>query len=236
MAPLTPLHTRLSVWDSGCRTGGWFLHCHTGRVRCRLMGNSRRARKTASARQRQRATVAPARQQSRRWLRPLLTVAILGVLGALVFFISVDISDNPQGRAEVPDGVQILSVPEPGHTEAPVSYPHDPPAGGQHNPVWLQCRVYDEPVVNENAVHALEHGAVWITYRPDLDQSGIDRLVGDFGRSSEVIVSPYPGLDSPVVVTAWARQMRVESADDPRIEAFVRSLRDTTAPENSASC
>ena len=39
-----------------------------------------------------------------------------------------------------------------------------PPVGGAHDPEWLECGAYDAPVRDENAVHDLEHGTVWITY------------------------------------------------------------------------
>jgi len=55
-------------------------------------------------------------------------------------------------------------------------YDRNPPAGGAHNDVWLNCGVYGRPVRNENAVHALEHGAVWITYRGSLAPAAIITL------------------------------------------------------------
>jgi hypothetical protein len=54
------------------------------------------------------------------------------------------------------------------HTKEPVDYPQSPPVGGPHNPIWQNCGFYSKPVRNENAVHSMEHGAVWITYSPDL--------------------------------------------------------------------
>ena len=51
------------------------------------------------------------------------------------------------------------------HTTKPVQYPQNPPVGGDHSAQYLTCGVYTSPVPNENGVHDLEHGAVWITYR-----------------------------------------------------------------------
>ena len=95
--------------------------------------------------------------------------------------------------------------------------------------------MYDEPIRNENALHALEHGVVWITYQPDLSDGEIDTLKA-FGNESEVIVSPYPGLDTAVSAQAWGAQMRFDSADDPELLDFVSALRDATGPEPGASC
>jgi hypothetical protein len=121
------------------------------------------------------------------------------------------------------------------HTPDPVAYEQDPPVGGSHDTTWLTCGAYDEPVRNENAVHALEHGAIWITYQPDLAEPDVAGLEG-FARRAEVIVSPYPGLDSPIVLSAWGRQLRLDAVDDAVIDQFYRAFRDRTAPEPNASC
>ncbi|HSR14919.1 MAG TPA: DUF3105 domain-containing protein, partial [Gemmatimonadales bacterium] len=121
------------------------------------------------------------------------------------------------------------------HVEGPIEYDRDPPAGGIHNSNEMPCQAYDEPIPNERAVHSLEHGAVWITYQPDLSADDIDALRA-YARRSEVLVSPYPGLDSPVVVTAWGRQMQADSAEDGRIDEFIRFFLNTAAPENFATC
>ncbi len=87
----------------------------------------------------------------------------------------------------------------------------NPPAGGSHNPAWLNCGVYTEPQQNENAVHALEHGALWFTYNPD---ELTDEDVAASSRSqlpdTYIIVSPYPGLDAPVVVSGWGVQLKLD--------------------------
>src|SRR5690349_7076196 len=69
---------------------------------------------------------------------------------------------------------------ERGETREPISYAQSPPAGGKHAPEWQNCGIYNAPVPNETAVHSLAHGAVWITYRPDVaigDIGAIQRLV-----------------------------------------------------------
>lgn len=123
------------------------------------------------------------------------------------------------------------------HVEGEVDYPQTPPAGGDHNAVWLNCGVYSEPVPNINAVHSLEHGAVWITYDPAVvDESGVAALKAQL-PSSYVILSPYDGLPSPIVVSAWNAQIQVESPDDERIGEFLEAYwRSTVAPEPNAAC
>jgi hypothetical protein len=126
------------------------------------------------------------------------------------------------------------------HTEDPVRYAQVPPAGGPHDPTWDDCGVYDAPVRNENAVHDLEHGTVWITYRPDLSPDDVQKLSDalDTVKSGRIMLSPYPGLPAPVVVTVWNAQLDLKGADDTRLPIFLDFYGDGhTGPEAAfASC
>jgi hypothetical protein len=55
------------------------------------------------------------------------------------------------------------------HVTTPVTYTESPPVGGPHDPEWADCTgtVYTVDIRHENALHSLEHGAVWIAYNPD---------------------------------------------------------------------
>lgn len=127
----------------------------------------------------------------------------------------------------------------------PISRDHDddlripfgelPPDGGVHNSSWQNCRTYDKPVRTENAIHSLEHGAVWVTYQPALPAGEVRTLAGYGG--GYVLVSPYPGLRSPIVLTAWGYQLEVDSADDPRIKTFIDTFaQGPQTPEPGAAC
>ncbi|GAA2009362.1 DUF3105 domain-containing protein [Microbacterium ulmi] len=134
------------------------------------------------------------------------------------------------------EGVQTFEN-ETKHVEGSVDYAQTPPAGGPHNAVWLNCGIYDQPQQNENAVHSLEHGAVWVTY--DAATVSGDELATLKSKmpSSYGILSPYEGLPSPIVVSAWNAQLQVDSADDPRIaEFFTEYWRSQNAPEPNALC
>jgi hypothetical protein len=133
------------------------------------------------------------------------------------------------------EGVQTFRV-DAGHSEAPVSYPEVPPVGGIHNPIWQQCGFYPEPIPSERGVHSLEHGAIWITFRPDLPQAEIDGLATLARSRNLILVSRWDnGLPAPVVVTGWGRQLRLESTTDPRLAQFVR-LYANQGPEINAPC
>jgi Protein of unknown function (DUF3105) len=132
---------------------------------------------------------------------------------------------------------------ERNHVQGKVNYPQTPPAGGNHNAIWLNCGIYTTPVPNENAVHDLEHGAVWITYRPDLSSSDVSKLTA-FARHTigadldpHLLLSPYPGLPAPVVASAWGKQLRLTGASDPRLPLFVKTyVKGPQTPEPGAKC
>jgi hypothetical protein len=135
------------------------------------------------------------------------------------------------------------------HVTGPVTYSVTPPVGGDHNAAWMNCGVYDKPVPSERAVHNLEHGAVWITYSPTLPQSEVSQLrsfvarqtvlnPGGAGSSRYVDLTPYPGLPSPIVATAWGFQLRLTSPGDPRLQQFIDKFRVSSqyTPEYGAPC
>lgn len=150
--------------------------------------------------------------------------------------------------AEAPiDGERAVEVPSATHvaeevpyeTVAPVEQEGDalPPVGGDHDPVLQNCGFYTEPVRDENVVHSLEHGAVWLTYREDLAAEEVERLEALAADSPYLLVSPYPDLAAPLVATAWGVQVQLESTEDERLEPFLaRYVQGEQTLEPGAPC
>lgn len=137
------------------------------------------------------------------------------------------------------DGVQAYRVASNEHTEAEVDYPVLPPPGGPHNPVWANCGFYDEPIPDEHLVHDLEHGAVWLAYAPDLAAADVDAIHDLVRANDKTVAAPYDHLPAgaAVVATAWARQLVLDTVDDPRLEEFVVQYQDgSQAPEAGVTC
>ena len=112
-----------------------------------------------------------------------------------------------------------------------------PPSGGPHSEVWQSCGVYSSPVPTTQVVHSMEHGAVWITYRPDLPQSQVDTLVSQVRGHDYRLLSPMNDLDAPVVLTAWGLQLELNDVADPRLEQFLaKYTAGPQTPEPGAPC
>lgn len=137
------------------------------------------------------------------------------------------------------EGVQTYGDLTRDHTTDAVVYPQSPPVGGDHDPKWVDCTgtVYDEPLRNENAVHALEHGAVWVTYTDEVPVEEVDALTAKVDGEPYSFMSPYADQESPIVLTAWGVQLGVDSADDARIDEFLGTYRSgPQTPEPGATC
>jgi hypothetical protein len=124
------------------------------------------------------------------------------------------------------------------HQRGVLTYPNYPPVGGVHNPVWQNCmgNVYTSQISNEQAVHSLEHGAVWIAYNPSLPQDQIDALAAKVNNVEYLLMSPYPDLDSPISLQAWGYQLKVDNANDDRIDEFISALKINASQEPGAVC
>jgi len=167
----------------------------------------------------------------------LLVVVLISVVGVLIYQEAQRQNDLDAAANQPIQGVQSFDKLTRDHVETPVTYPQTPPVGGNHNPVWQNCGVYTKPIANENGVHSLEHGAVWITYQPTLPAAQVETLQKLTKANSYALLSPYEGIKSPVVASAWGKQLSLPSADDPRLAVFLRTyLQGPQTPEPGAAC
>ena len=194
-------------------------------------------RATSQARARREKAAALRAEQQRRDRRALVwLISATGVVVALIVAAVV------WGAADIQRQTRIdaLVETEPGapvHDPRPLDATALPPTGGTHSPQWQDCGVYGAAVRTEYAVHSLEHGAVWVAYQPGLDAAAVEQLAALADGEDYVLISPYPELASPVVATAWGKQLRVTDPADPRLSRFVaRFAEGPQTPEPGAPC
>ncbi len=137
------------------------------------------------------------------------------------------------------EGLETFKVEAGQHKEGRLSYSTNPPTGGEHNPAWQNCGVYDTQIAKENAIHSLEHGAVWITYDPNLAADQVQKIRDLVKGRTYTLVSPYVfgALDKPIYAVAWGVRIGVDNADDKRLDKFIRTyMQGKQTPEPGASC
>ncbi|ROQ69422.1 uncharacterized protein DUF3105 [Streptomyces sp. 840.1] len=125
------------------------------------------------------------------------------------------------------------------HVTKPVTYPMKPPVGGDHDPVWMNCdgEVYKEPVPDMNAVHALEHGSVWVTYTDKAPAADVAQLADRVSKTPYSLMSPYKDQAGTIMLSAWGKQLTVDGAGDPRVaQFFTKYVQGPQTPEPGAAC
>jgi hypothetical protein len=208
------------------------------------------AKKTASGKPRK--VVTPVKVSGGRSWGPIIVGTLVGVIaiGIVTWGVvavvgneheksipwdkrAVAISGVVDYRSKYPDLKKAAQ-----HATGILTYPVSPPVGGTHAPVWQNCMgdIYTAPIPKENAVHSLEHGAVWVTYKPGLAQSDIDALKSKVQGKDYIFMSPYTSLDKNVSLQAWGFQLKLDSASDPRIDQFIKALRLNASMEPGAAC
>jgi len=123
-----------------------------------------------------------------------------------------------------PKGIEVYPATTNYTVKGPIEYDREPPTNGNHDPLWQNCGIYEEPIEDRHAVHSMDHGVVWITYRPDLPEQQLETL-RPYSDENYVILSPYPGQNAPVTATSWRVQLELKGADDPRLRRFVNQFR-----------
>ncbi|GAA2243156.1 MULTISPECIES: DUF3105 domain-containing protein [Kitasatospora] len=169
----------------------------------------------------------------------VLVAGMIGV-GAWVALDAKSKQDAKDTAAKAPiPGVKTYDKLSRNHVETKVNYPQTPPVGGDHNPVWANCMgtVYDKPLANENAVHSLEHGAVWVTYNAKATPDDLKTLSAKVKATPYSLMSPYPDEKGTITLTAWGTQLVLDSAKDPRVdEFFTKYVQGPQTQEPGASC
>jgi hypothetical protein len=125
------------------------------------------------------------------------------------------------------------------HVQTKVTYPMNPPVGGNHAPVWMTCNgnVYTKAIADENAVHSLEHGAVWVTYNDKATAADIKALAGKVSKTPYTLMSPDKTESGTIMLSAWGHQLSVNTASDPRVEQFLtKYVQGAQTPEPGAAC
>ena len=99
-----------------------------------------------------------------------------------------------------------------------------PPTGGPHYPFPEAPGIFDKPVDDGKAIHSLEHGLIWISYRPDLITPADLEVLRTVQRAhpKDVLLSPRPGNTAPASIVSWGRRLNLTlPVSAQTLESFV---------------
>ncbi|QPK50450.1 DUF3105 domain-containing protein [Streptomyces gardneri] len=207
------------------------------------------ANRSANADRRARIEEMRRAEQSRERRNRLITIGVSGIVvlglvgfGTFVLMKKSDEQDAKEAAAKAPiKSEQSWDAKKLGrnHVETAVKYDMKPPVGGDHHPVWMNCDgvVYDKAINDVNAVHSLEHGAVWVTYSKSADKGDVEKLAAKVGKTKYTLMSPVDDQSGAIMLSAWGKQVTVDNAADPRIDAFfTKYVQGPQTPEPGAAC
>ncbi|GAA4659973.1 DUF3105 domain-containing protein [Arthrobacter cryoconiti] len=167
----------------------------------------------------------------------LLVVAIIVVV-TFVITGSIQTRNTTAEAAKSPiAGVKTYPNLTRNHVQTPVTYPQQPGVGGDHAATWTNCGIYTTPVNENRAVHSLEHGAVWISYKQGLSPTDVTTLTALVKGKPYVLLSPNPDQAVAVTASAWGTQLEVPNAGDSRLPVFIKAYAmGPQTPEPGAAC
>jgi|SRR3989338_280375 len=165
-----------------------------------------------------------------------LVLALILVLAGFGLYKLLKSSDDTSGlkpgvffEAQSRDHIAIGS-PHP-------EYNSNPPTGGWHYDIPAQTGIYDKELPDEQLIHNLEHGHIWITYRPGaIDNESIEKLVSLAKKyGPKMIMTPRAKNPGPIAIAAWQYLITFDKVDDENlrvIDNFIRVYRGKAGPEN----
>ncbi|HYE22709.1 MAG TPA: DUF3105 domain-containing protein, partial [Verrucomicrobiae bacterium] len=155
----------------------------------------------------------------------LIFVLAIGLALGLGFILFQ--SSKPENQKQYGEPYEIQGqqhIPE-GSTDHP-PYNSNPPTSGWHWPQPARCLAYTDTQADEKLIHNLEHGGIWISYKPDVDQQTKDSLNDFVRRYANVLVEPRAANDSNIAVAAWGRLLKLERYEESRIIEFIEAYMD----------
>ncbi|MDO8664595.1 MAG: DUF3105 domain-containing protein [Candidatus Liptonbacteria bacterium] len=160
-------------------------------------------------------------QQKNRWVKGVgfwgIAVFIIGSLGYGVVYLATRPEKSMPG----------ISFPILGREHIPVGtfhpeYNSNPPTSGSHYAKEAEWGVYQNELPDEQLIHNLEHGGIWISYKSDIAPAIKAKLESIGNRYKEsVIVTPRAKNDSMIAVASWGRLEKLDTFDETEIINFI---------------
>lgn len=163
-----------------------------------------------------------------RWRKALkrslwITIIVLAVAGIVFVLIRFSRQSGSSPGWLIPDqGAPHVAL------GTAFEYNSNPPTSGPHHASPAEWGIYNEEIHDQILIHNLEHGGIWISYKPGIDSAVIAKLEAitkEFGR--KVIMAPRSANDSDIAFAAWNHLDKFSAAEfsEERIREFIKAYR-----------
>jgi len=171
-------------------------------------------------------------QQRKRSVKKITTwtivILIIGASGYGLYYLASQPEKPRPGESFPILGQEHISV-----GASHPAYNSNPPTSGWHYAQPADWGVYQNELPDEQLIHNLEHGGIWISYQGISDeQKSILEEIGKANRQS-VIVSPRSTNNDKIVVASWGKMMKLETADKALIQKYIMQYKNQS-PEKLA--
>lgn len=144
----------------------------------------------------------------------------VSVVAALIYVLAMSSRRSEEGRLG-----QAYPIQGTQHVVVGVSHPDynsNPPTSGWHYAAPAEWGVHESELPDEQVVHNLEHGGIWISYK-GIDAAAKAQLEKIVRSNSGVILTPRQANDASVTLASWGRLQKLESFDEAAILNFIRA-------------
>jgi hypothetical protein len=103
-----------------------------------------------------------------------------------------------------------------------IAYNSNPPTSGPHYVQPANWGVYQTELPDEQLIHNLEHGGIWISYTgiASTTQIDLEKLAKSY---TKIIVEPRTKDDAPIILASWGRLEKFQTYDEQAIVAFIKA-------------
>lgn len=161
-----------------------------------------------------------------------LTIILICVAVLAGITVVVNATNRSASRSEQNRPGQAYEIQGRDHIAVGAShaeYNSNPPTSGAHYAQEAEWGVHQTELPDEQLIHNLEHGGIWISYI-GIDEATKKSLEKIAGSRTKVVLEPRSKNDAPIALASWGRLQKLQSFDEQAINDFIKA-NSNRAPE-----
>lgn len=147
-------------------------------------------------------------------MKRILWISFFVLLAGGLAYAAVYFGKSAPGSGDGPGE----SFPSQGQDHVPLrtpfAYNSNPPSSGPHYASQANWGIYDYEVLDQIFLHNLEHGGIWIAYRPTIAPQALEDLKAIVKELAgrKIVMAPRSANGADVAVVSWTRVLTFDLA------------------------